>query len=263
MAFLPSGVVTLLSDLGLDDASVGILKGAMMSRFAQVKIVDICHSVPQKDVLWATYSLAGCYRDFPPGTVHCAIVGPGRGSATNVLVASRAGHIFVAPNNGCLSKIIVENETHVRCLDIERVPVAPIRRTYHTRDVVASVGALIASGKLGFEDVGDVDSEPFRIASLDLTLGESHAEGVVLGSDRFGNVFASINASDLPRHDLDYLVEIDGQQIPIVPGIHDAQPGKPAAMFNYSGMLQIVERDGRANERLNATRGTKIRVSWK
>ena len=42
-----------------------------------------------------------------------------------------------------------------------------------------------------------------------------------------------------------------------------AQPGKPAAMFNYSGMLQIVERDGHADERLNATRGTKIRVSWK
>ncbi|HMQ22429.1 MAG TPA: SAM-dependent chlorinase/fluorinase, partial [Planctomycetota bacterium] len=120
-----------------------------------------------------------------------------------------------------------------------------------------------ASGKLGFEDVGDIDEEPYRIGSLDLLLSDGQAEGVVLGADRFGNVFASINASDLPSHDLDFVVEIDGQEIPIVPGIHDAEPGKPAAMFNYSGMLQIVERDGRADERLHATRGTKVRVSWK
>ena len=263
MSFLPSGVVTLLSDLGLEDPSVGLLKGAMMSRFAQVRIVDLCHAVPQKDVLWATYALVGSYRDFPPGTVHCAIVAPGRGAATNVLVASVGGHVFVAPDNGCLTKVLDASNARVWRVDIERVPVAPIRRTYHTRDVVASIGALIASGKLGLDDVGEAEPDYFRIDNLDFTLGDEYAEGVVLGEDRFGNIFASISDSDLPDDDLNFVVEYEGHEIPVVPGIHDAAPGEPVAMFNYFGMLQIVERDGRVIDRIESKRGQKIRVSWK
>lgn len=265
MSFLPSGVVTLLSDLGLEDPSIGILKGAMMSRFAQIRIVDLCHAVPQRDVLWATYALAGSYRDFPPGTVHCVVVAPGRGSATNVLVAARGGHAFVAPDNGCLSKILGDSLAHVWRVDISRVPVAPIRRTYHTRDVVVSIGALIASGKLGLEDVGRAEENVFVMESLDLTLSDAgkYAEGVVLGEDRFGNIFASISDSDLPDGDLDFVVEFGDRKIPMVPGIHDAEPGKPAAMFNYFGMLQIIERDGRVADSLDAKAGSKVRVSWK
>lgn len=263
MSFLPSGVATLLSDLGLEEPSVGILKGAMMSRFAQIRIVDLCHAVPAKDVVWASYALAGSYRDFPPGTVHCVVVGPGRGSATNVLVALRRGHAFVAPNNGCLTKILGDRDTQVWRVDVDKLPVAPIRRTYHTRDVVASIGALVASGKLGLADVGSEETEIYRLSGVgDPAPGDTNIEGVILGEDIFGNIFASVSDSDLPDDKSDFVVEYEGKNIPMVRSIHDAEPGKPAAMFNYFGMLQLVERDGRASESLKAERGSLVRVAW-
>lgn len=262
MSFLPSGVVTLMSDLGLEEPSVGILKGAMMSRFAQIRIVDLCHAVPQKDTVWASYALAGSYRDFPPGTVHCVVVGPGRGSATNVLVALRRGHAFVAPNNGCLTKILGERDNQIWRVDVKSLPVAPIRRTYHTRDVVASIGALVASGKLGLADVGPEETEVYRSEGVEAACSETGIEGVILGEDIFGNFFASISDSDLPDDAQTFVVEYDGKQIPMVRSIHEAEPGKPAAMFNYFGMLQLVERDGRASESLRAERGSPIRVTW-
>ena len=41
----PSGIVTLLTDFGLDDAYVGAMKGAILSVNAKAAVVDITHGV--------------------------------------------------------------------------------------------------------------------------------------------------------------------------------------------------------------------------
>ena len=49
--------------------------------------------------------LAACYRDFPQGTIHLAIVDLGVGSQRRAIVVSAAGHLFVGPDNGIFSYI--------------------------------------------------------------------------------------------------------------------------------------------------------------
>src|SRR5713226_7627086 len=73
----PSGIVTLLTDFGLEDAYVGSMKGAILSVHPKAAVVDITHGVRPFAVLQGAFLLDSAWRSFPPGTVHVAVVDPG------------------------------------------------------------------------------------------------------------------------------------------------------------------------------------------
>ena len=75
----PCGVVTLLTDFGLDDAYVGAVKGVVLGINPRARLVDLTHAVPPQDVRRAALLLEGAWRFFPRGTVHLAVVDPGVG----------------------------------------------------------------------------------------------------------------------------------------------------------------------------------------
>ena len=258
MSFLPCGLTTLLTDLGLGDPSIGIVKGVMISRFAQLKIVDLCHHVPRHDVVWAAYVLAGSYRNFPPGTVHCAIVAAGGSKHDDILVADHGGHVFVALDNGILTQVL-EDRGVVYRVDLSRVPVAPVRRTLHTRDIVAPIGALLASGKLAVEDCGPEEPDPKRIRTWPTEADGDTIDGVVVGEDRFGNLFTTLSEQDVPVEG-DYALEVAGRTVNLVSGYGEAESGEALALFNGFGMLEIAIRDGKASTDFEWERGTAIRV---
>ncbi len=260
MSFLPCGVTTLLTDLGLGDPSVGIMKGVMISRFAQIKIVDLCHFVPPKDVFWASFALAGSYKNFPPGTVHCAVVAAGFGTKRGILVAEIAGHTFVAPDNGLLTRVLAVPGAVVRRVDLERVPVAPVRRSLHTRDIVAPIGALLASGKLAGKDVGEVEDEFRSLEDWPVQSSEAMAQGVIVGEDRFGNLFTTLTEEDVPQKGK-LVVQLAGRRLELVHTLTQVDSGVGMAMFNSFGMLEVAIRDGRASEEFAWERGTPIQAS--
>lgn len=254
--FLPCGLATLMTDLGFVDPSVGIMKGVMISRFAQLRIVDLCHHVPPQDVFWASYALAGSYKNFPPGTVHCAVVARG---VPRILAAEAGGHVFVAPDNGLLTRVLLNGGT-VHRVDLERVPVAVTRRTFHTRDVIAPVGALLASGKLAVEECGEQEPEPRRLEQWATRGTDDSTQGVVVGEDRFGNLLTSLTEEDVPSDAASAVVELAGQTIDIRGSYAEAEAGSVLALFNPFGMLEIAIRDGKASQRFEWERGTPIIV---
>ena len=50
MSELRSGIITLLTDFGLSDPFVGIMKGVILSRFRGASVVDLCHGIPPQSV---------------------------------------------------------------------------------------------------------------------------------------------------------------------------------------------------------------------
>ena len=76
----PSGIVTLLTDFGLEDAYVGAMKGAILTGHLKATVVDITHGVRPFAVLQGAFLLDSAWRSFPPGTVHVAVVDPGVGT---------------------------------------------------------------------------------------------------------------------------------------------------------------------------------------
>ena len=112
--------------------------------------------------------------------MHCAIVAAGGSKHDDILVADHGGHVFVALDNGILTQVL-EDRGVVYRVDLSRVPVAPVRRTLHTRDIVAPIGALLASGKLAVEDCGPEEPDPKRIRTWPTKADGDTIDGVVVG----------------------------------------------------------------------------------
>ena len=260
MSFTSNGIVTLLSDLGTKDPFVGIMKGIILSRFPQANIVDLCHGVPVQDVAWAAFALEGSYKDFPAGTVHCAVVGHGGQGAGSILVGEKAGHVFVGADNGLLTHILSDGGRLFR-VDLDRVPVAPVRKTWHGRDIVAPVGALLASGKLDIEELGTIAEDPVRLGNWPTTVTASGTEGVIVGEDRFGNLFTSIREEDLPGEGEEFDVDFGGKKVPLVSSYSQVASGEMLALFNSFGLLEISVRDAALAQSAKWERGEAVRVT--
>src|SRR6202035_3830343 len=137
----PSGIVTLLTDFGLDDAYVGAMKGAILAVHPKTSLVDITHGVRPFAVLQGAFLLDSAWRSFPPGTVHVAVVDPGVGSDRKAIAFKAADHSFVGPDNGLFTFL---NEPITESVELATPPEAA--PTFHGRDVFGPVAARLAAG---------------------------------------------------------------------------------------------------------------------
>src|SRR5260370_1586986 len=101
-----SGIVTLLTDFGVEDACVGSMKGAILAVHLKASVVDIAHGVRPLAVLQGAFLLDSAWRSFPPGTVHVAVVDPGVGTERKAIAFKAADHYFVGPDNGLFPFLI-------------------------------------------------------------------------------------------------------------------------------------------------------------
>src|SRR2546428_9769579 len=153
----PSGIVTLLTDFGLDDAYVGAMKGAILTLHAKASVIDITHGVRPFAVLQGAFLLDSAWRSFPPGTVHVAVVDPGVGSDRKAIAFKAADHFFVGPDNGLFTFL---NDPISETVELATQPEAA--PTFHGRDVFAPVAARLAAG-VALEEIGRPRrAEPMR-----------------------------------------------------------------------------------------------------
>ena len=134
----PLGLITLLTDFGDRDCFVASMKGVILTINPQVTIVDLSHQVPPHSVEDAAYLLESCYRCFPEGTVHVAVVDPGVGSSRRALIAKSGDCFFLAPDNGILTPILAEGrEVEVREIENPDYRLTAPGPTFDGRDLFA------------------------------------------------------------------------------------------------------------------------------
>ena len=106
----PASIITLLTDFGDRDWFVASMKGVILSINAQATIVDLSHRIASHDVEDGAYAWKSCYKYFPEGTIHVAVVDPGVGSDRRPLIAKSPRFFFCAPDNGLVRRF-TPNET--------------------------------------------------------------------------------------------------------------------------------------------------------
>jgi S-adenosylmethionine hydrolase len=254
------GLVTLLTDFGIADGYVGAMKGVLLERCPDVRIVDVSHAIPPGDVDAGAYVLRQAAPFYPQGTVHLAVVDPGVGSQRGAVVVETERHCFVSPDNGLLT-LALEESTVRRAHAIEnrrlwRPEVSPV---FHGRDVFAPVAAWLASGR-AIEEVGPpVDPEtlvrrPWPPPAIE---GDVRS-GVVVYVDRFGNLVTNLPVD--PAEVGCGLVDVAGQEIHTGRTYADVDPGHLLALRGSSGLLEIACNGRNAAERLGVGPGAV--VTW-
>src|SRR5436190_3312136 len=101
--------VSFLSDYGLADEFVGVVKSVIRSITAGVDVVDITHQVPVHDVRAGSLTLVRAVQYLAPGVV-LAIVDPGVGTARRAVAVEveegEGDYVFVGPDNGLLASAV-------------------------------------------------------------------------------------------------------------------------------------------------------------
>ncbi len=189
---LRAPIITLLTDFGLGDAYVGIMKGVILSLSPDARLVDLSHEVPPQEVLSGAMVLQSAWRYFPPGTIHLAVVDPGVGSSRRALAAAGREQFFVGPDNGLFSLVFAEQAPlMVVSLENPQYFLAKVSATFHGRDIFAPVAAHLSLG-VPLTAFGPALSDPVGLDFPAPEFGEEEVDGQIISCDHFGNLISNI-----------------------------------------------------------------------
>ena len=110
-------IVTLTTDFGLKDFSVGVTKAALMQLIEDVHIVDISHQISPFNLAEAAYLLKNSFSAFPKGSVHIVGIESEKTPENKHLAIEFKGHFFIGANNGIFS-LLMEDQNADKIVEI-------------------------------------------------------------------------------------------------------------------------------------------------
>ena len=266
----PTPLITLLTDFGLVDEYVGVMKGVIAGISPATRVVDISHFIDPQDIVHGAFILAAAFPYFPPGSIHVAVVDPGVGTGRRILAAVCDDHFFIAPDNGLL-EIVMESRSVTELVDVTETKyfLSQVGSTFHGRDIFSPVAAHLAQG-LTVASLGPVVDQSTIVSGIVphcRFLSKSCIEGCVVAVDRFGNLMTNINKSAIDRltqrwMDGALVVELNGKPIGGLMSSYDqvANPA-PLAIIGSRGLLEISVNCDSAQQVLKAGKRSMVRVA--
>ena len=194
-----SAVITITTDFGHKGPFAAIMKGVILQRLADAKVVDLAHDIPAHWPPEAGFWISRSYPYFPKGSVHVAIVDPGVGTDREIIVVECDDHVFLAPDNGLLGPLLSRStDFDLHRLDPNKLgslDLPPPSLTFHGRDIFAPIAAEIAAGRLAPSDIGlpTNDWTPGWIDDPEVIAGK--VRGVIVTIDAFGNLISNVDAA--------------------------------------------------------------------
>jgi S-adenosyl-L-methionine hydrolase (adenosine-forming) len=263
-------IITLLTDFGLSDEYVGVMKGVILSINPDAHIIDLTHLIDPQDITQAAYFLKASYPYFLKNTIHVVVIDPGVGTDRRIVVLKIDGHFFLAPDNGVLSLIWQNQSIEVGVwVNNPRYFLHNISRTFHGRDIIAPVAAWLSRNtpinRLG-PYVNYSDLKTIKILTSKIS-SENSIDGSVISIDRFGNLLTNIEAGtiyQLCRQQPDKVPVVKVGRI-LIRGLsisYQSVPGKQAVMIIGSrGYLEIAVNCGNASQILQVFKGDPVAVT--
>ena len=247
------GIITLTTDLGLNDHYVASLKGTILSSVDSPIIVDITHNVLPFDVSQAAFQLRSCYKDFPDGTIHVIGVdsepvinfGDGDGSLPSILFFEN--QYFISNDNGFFGVFLKENKptTFWRIDDVVSNP--SFFKSCTKNMLIATAVKLLKGAKV--EEIASPHNS-YRNALSVVAISEPNLiRGHVIYIDSFGNAITNITKDLFERNGINIPFTIrfkrkDFYIDTISPSYNVVPAGEKVAIFNENNLLEIAINRG-------------------
>jgi S-adenosyl-L-methionine hydrolase (adenosine-forming) len=250
-------IVSILTDFGLKDPYVAIMKGVMLAINPKLTLVDVTHEIEPQNVREGAFLIPEYCRFFSPGTVHLCVIDPTVGSSRKPLVVVKDDHLFVGPDNGLFS-FLLDGATAYE-ISNETFRLNAVSNTFHGRDIFAPAAAYLSMGtqpKLFGRTVND----PVRLNALIPVIEDEVMTGEIVRFDRFGNAISNISSAAFQRF-------IAGGPFSIgLKGLsfHDISKsyfeGTMVCTVGSSGCLEFAIFKGNLRRDKRITRGDRIEV---
>ena len=263
--------ISLLTDYGLHDEFVGVVKSVIADMAPHARVIDLTHGIAPFDVRAGSLALARAVQYVPAGIV-IAVVDPGVGSTRRAIAVEVAGGkgIFLGPDNGLLASGIAMAGGADRAFELTNTELhldAP-GATFAGRDVFAPVAAFLANGG-AIEEVGrEIDTASVMPGLVPVASDESHptyGDGLrteVTWVDAFGNCQLNVGPEDVQHFGpvLRLVVGDDVRSARIVSHYADIDGGAIGAVVDSYGMLALSVDRGSAAEALRLSAGDAVLV---
>jgi S-adenosylmethionine hydrolase len=260
-------LVVLLTDFGLQDDAVGLMRGVIHSVAPTARIADLTHQVPVFDVEQGARLLVDGPGVYPPGTVFCVVVDPGVGTARRAIVATlENGRVVVAPDNGVISGVAQRyGVREVREVTNRALMREEVSSTFHGRDVFAPVAAHLARG-VPIAEVGPLVTDWVKLEPRLPSEKDGALYGIVEALDMpFGNVLSNIPAAWLSKLGVERggqvsvkLGEGDPLKVPWVSTFGDVPTGESLLYVNSRGKVSLALNMASFAEAHGVSRGTAV-----
>jgi S-adenosylmethionine hydrolase len=254
-------LLTLLSDFGLSDVYVGVMKGVIAQINGSLTVVDLTHQIPPQNIAAARFCLMNAYPYFPGGTVHVAVVDPGVGSSRRAVAVELTNGFLVGPDNGLFSGVLSRESAlaSVELTNSHYWRTADKSATFHGRDIFASVGAHLASG-VPLKHLG-LAIDPATLVQLaipECTQTNTGVAGCIQYVDHFGNLITNIPSSKI--REKSWSVVAGGLTIPGGQTYSDSPAFRPIALIGSHGWVEIAVNGGNAQSQLQLDWGSRVQV---
>jgi len=265
--------IVLLTDFGLVDSYVGVMKGVILSINPVARIVDLSHAIAPQDVAAGARMLAESYRYFPAEAIFVGVVDPDVGSARRGVALRTPRGRFVGPDNGLFSDVLddlglvlprgggrlASRHPSVEAVTLEN-PVyflPQVSRTFHGRDIFAPVAAHLSLG-VPLGALGPSTEDLVGLARPAVEIRPDEVRGRVVQIDRFGNAITDIRSRHLTGIRAPVVLAA-GQRI-IGISSHYAEQVGLLALIGSSDHLEIALNGGDAATALGLRREDPIVV---
>lgn len=250
-------IVTLTTDLGLNDYYVALLKGALLQHNSELFLIDISHNINPFDIVQGAFVLKNSYQSFPSNTIHLITVNNSQ-AGKSFICLKHEGQFFIGPDNGIFSLIFPKLPDAWRLEIDEGAPHA-------SYNIISKAVRHLVDGLPVFEvgiPAGDVVT---RIA-LQPVLSHSQIRGSVIYVDHFENVVINIPQGlfDKVRNGRKFAVFFKRNDPITTLSQHytDAPVGEPLCLFNSAGFLEIAICMGKASSMLGLKLDDMVQVDF-
>jgi S-adenosylmethionine hydrolase len=264
--------LSFLSDYGLVDEFVGVVKAVIRALAPGVTVLDVTHQVAPHDVRGGSLVLARSIQYLPTGVV-LAVVDPGVGTDRRA-VAVEVGDddpdgpgrsVLVGPDNGLLAPAVALAGGARRAVALTNADYhlpAP-GPTFAGRDVFGPAAAHLCAG-VELDELGD-PVDPFSLLPgiVPLSRAEDGAiEAEVLWVDRFGNAQLNLDPDDVAAMGSPLVLRFGERSrgAARVGTYAELGPGQVGLVVDSYGLLAVSLNRRSAADELHLAPGDLVRV---
>lgn len=256
--------ITLMTDFGLKDGNVGVMKGVIWKFAPHAQIADLSHNIGPQNISEAALVLSRHALYFPAGSIHVVVVDPGVGTARRPIAARLDEHFFVLPDNGILTLLLERaGQEHwpveIVQLDKPQYWLSEVSHVFHGRDIFAPTAGHLASG-VPLHALGAPIDDPVRLKLPRPQRTPTGLRGEVIHVDHFGNISTNIRREHLEQVSR-VTVSLCGVIIQgLVQTFGERPAGDLVALYGSTGNLIVSEVNGNAAQCLGARPGDPVEL---
>ena len=267
--------VSFLSDYGLVDEFVGVVKAVIRAIAPDATVIDLSHQVPPHDVRAGGLLLARTVQYLPPGVI-LAVVDPGVATERRAVAVEVGGgpdgeggeqprSVLVGPDNGLLAPAVAlaGGARRAVVLTNEDFHLPAPGPTFAGRDVFGPVAAHLCTG-VELDELGEpVDPHALVPGILPLSrVEDGGVESEVLWVDRFGNAQLNVDPAEIDDLGSPVVLRMGERSRTAVRASTFAElgPSQVGLIVDSYGLVAVALDRRSAAEELRLSAGDPVRI---